>query len=362
MLNGIFLNLQFSAGIVLFAFALLQFGYRKRDFLNYNLAGLFFCLSYIIFNTWIFGSGSAYTFRMLLHVDISVAYAIGPFAYFYLRTATGGTIPGRYAFAVNFLPSLSSLAGIIIITATVPEIALYYKTHSPILPVSAIHPFLYYIDILSNISILIYVIISIASIFPVIRNQNHREVGALRFILIFMSLVALCIAAVVTSLVIRRYHIMLISIYLLTILSISYFFFCFRYPEITQKAIREGRLIRDDASPLNPDDSAAVVARIDTLMREQKLFTDENLSIRTLSETMKIPQHVLSKAINDSLDMNFRSYLNKHRIDEAKRLLSENAKMSVLEIAFKTGFNSKSSFNQVFLKLTGKTPREYRAV
>jgi len=296
-----------------------------------------------------------------LHLDIAVAFAIGPFAYFYLRTVTGGSIPGRKIYAINFLAPLAAFAGIIAVKATDGGIAEYYHTHSPVLPYTALNPVIYALDLLSNVSVLIYVTLSILSILPVLRNRNNRAVGELRFILIYMTLVALSMSVVIGSLITRQYYGMLIAIYILTILSIAYFFFCFRFPEFTQKAIREGRLIRDDASPLNPDDSAAVVARIDSLMREQKLFTDENLSIRNLSEMMMIPQHVLSKAINESLGMNFRSYLNIHRIDEAKRLLSENAEMSVLEIAFKTGFNSKSSFNQVFLKQTGKTPREYRA-
>jgi AraC-like DNA-binding protein len=361
MLHSVLLNLQFSAGIVLFSFALLQFGYKNRDFLNYNLAGLFFCLAYIIFNTWIFGSGSAYSFRILLHLDIAVAFALGPFAYFYLRTVTGGSIPCNRVYAINFIPTLAAFAGIIAVNAADGHIAEYYKTHSPILPYTAINPFLYCLDLLSNISILIYVGMSITSILPVLRNRNNRAVGELRFIIVYMTLVAISISVVIGSLIAERYHAMLIAIYVLTILSITYFFFCFRSPEFTQKAIREGRLIRDDASPLNPEDSAAVISRVDSLMREQMLFTDENLSIRTLSETMMIPQHVLSKAINESLGMNFRSYINILRVNEAKRLLIENPGMSVLEIAFKTGFNSKSSFNQVFLKQTGQSPREFRA-
>ncbi|HEY1405828.1 MAG TPA: helix-turn-helix domain-containing protein [Spirochaetota bacterium] len=59
--------------------------------------------------------------------------------------------------------------------------------------------------------------------------------------------------------------------------------------------------------------------------------------------------------------MNFRSYLNSFRIDEARSMLIEKPELSVLEIAYATGFNSKSSFNELFIKSTGLSPRDFRS-
>lgn len=361
MQNSIALNLQFSSGIILFTFALLQLIYRNRSFLNYNLSGLYFCLSYIIFNTWIFGSGSARHFPMLITVDTAAVFAIGPFSYFYIRTVTGGDLPGKKAYALNFLLPVVALFSILFLNATEPSIASYYKSHSPLLPYTEIHPFTYGADILSNVSVFIYGLLSIANIAPALKNRKHRSIRELRFIIAYMAAIGALILIVIISLVFIAYTVTLFSIYVLSSLATAYFFFCFRYPEFSQKAVREGKILRADASPVNPEDTSAVIARIDSLMKDQSIFTDENLSLKTLSETINLPQYVISRAINDSLGMNFRSYLNRYRINEAKQLLSGNHGMSVLEIAFKTGFNSKSSFNQVFKNIEGKSPREYRA-
>jgi AraC-like DNA-binding protein len=80
-----------------------------------------------------------------------------------------------------------------------------------------------------------------------------------------------------------------------------------------------------------------------------------------VSRMLGVTPHQLSRIINDMTGMNFRNYLNSFRVREAQNLLHEKPDMSVIEIAFSIGFNSKSSFNDAFLKTTGVSPRDYRS-
>jgi AraC-like DNA-binding protein len=54
--------------------------------------------------------------------------------------------------------------------------------------------------------------------------------------------------------------------------------------------------------------------------------------------------------------------VNEYRIKKAMEILRDpqHEKMTVLEVLYEVGFNSKSSFNTVFKKYTGKTPTQYR--
>ncbi|RTZ46849.1 AraC family transcriptional regulator [Chryseobacterium arthrosphaerae] len=55
-------------------------------------------------------------------------------------------------------------------------------------------------------------------------------------------------------------------------------------------------------------------------------------------------------------EKNFFQYVNEFRVEQAKKLLKEtNSKLSILGIAYESGFNSKTSFNTTFKKLTGQT-------
>ena len=58
----------------------------------------------------------------------------------------------------------------------------------------------------------------------------------------------------------------------------------------------------------------------------------------------------------------FFDFINSYRIDDATEILADldNNKVTVLEIMFEVGFNSKSSFNTAFKKHTGFTPTTYR--
>ena len=58
----------------------------------------------------------------------------------------------------------------------------------------------------------------------------------------------------------------------------------------------------------------------------------------------------------------FFEMLAWYRVEEAKRLIREDpeARLTVEDIAEQVGYNSKSSFNTVFKKLTGQTPSEFR--
>ena len=77
---------------------------------------------------------------------------------------------------------------------------------------------------------------------------------------------------------------------------------------------------------------------------------------------MNIPDRELSALINHKLNQHFFDFVNEYRIKKAMEILRdpENDRMTVLEILYEVGFNSKSSFNTVFKKYCGQTPTQYR--
>jgi len=104
------------------------------------------------------------------------------------------------------------------------------------------------------------------------------------------------------------------------------------------------------------------LARLNICMEEKKPYLDENITIKDLADELEIPPHHLSIVINNRLGKNFYTFINEYRIREAVSILNdpENSDASIIAIAFRAGFNSKSTFNSVFKKLTGLTPSEYR--
>jgi AraC-like DNA-binding protein len=97
-------------------------------------------------------------------------------------------------------------------------------------------------------------------------------------------------------------------------------------------------------------------------MEARRPWLEPDLTLDQLAAQLKLRPKLLSQAINEGLGQNFFEFINTYRIEEAKRLLTDPAdkRITVLEVLYQVGFNSKSSFNTVFKKQTGLTPSEFK--
>jgi AraC-like DNA-binding protein/uncharacterized membrane protein len=97
-------------------------------------------------------------------------------------------------------------------------------------------------------------------------------------------------------------------------------------------------------------------------LQEEKIYLDSELSLAQLSKKLNILPYQTSELIHRQYQASFFDLINRHRIEEVKRRLNDAAYQhyTILGIAMDCGFNSKSSFNTAFKKLTGLTPSQYR--
>lgn len=97
-------------------------------------------------------------------------------------------------------------------------------------------------------------------------------------------------------------------------------------------------------------------------MQNSKPYLEPELTLEQLASQLSMKPRVLSQMINEILGQNFFDFINRYRIDEASLLLTnpKDKKITILEVLYGVGFNSKSSFNTLFKKYTGLTPTEYR--
>jgi len=104
------------------------------------------------------------------------------------------------------------------------------------------------------------------------------------------------------------------------------------------------------------------IALLNKLMNESEPYLDPSLTLYDLSRQFNIPTKELSMLINNDLNQHFFDFVNGFRIRKAMEILKDPGKkdLTVLEILYQVGFNSKSSFNTAFKKYTRLTPTEYR--
>ncbi len=101
--------------------------------------------------------------------------------------------------------------------------------------------------------------------------------------------------------------------------------------------------------------------QIQEVMAKDKPYLNPKLTLNHLAQICHVNPQQMSRALNEGFGKNFYDYINHHRIAEFKQLVSltENKEKTVLEMAYKVGFSSKTTFNRAFKKSTGQTPSEY---
>ncbi|HNX97044.1 MAG TPA: two-component regulator propeller domain-containing protein [Candidatus Aminicenantes bacterium] len=115
-------------------------------------------------------------------------------------------------------------------------------------------------------------------------------------------------------------------------------------------------------SALTPERAAEIEERLLMAFATDRLFLDPGMTLKKLAEKLRVHPNYLSQIINEK-GRSFSQFINGYRIEEARKQLLDPQKrnVSILSIAYDTGFYSKSVFNTAFKKITGQTPSQFRA-
>lgn len=118
--------------------------------------------------------------------------------------------------------------------------------------------------------------------------------------------------------------------------------------EVKRKLIPDEELVR-------------IKSQLENMMKTRQPYLDSELNLIRLAEMLSVSTHHLSYVINTGFQKNFFQYVNEFRVEYAQKLLKDSqSKLSILGIAYESGFNSKTSFNTTFKKITGQTPSEFK--
>ncbi|MDJ1467908.1 helix-turn-helix domain-containing protein [Xanthocytophaga flava] len=153
--------------------------------------------------------------------------------------------------------------------------------------------------------------------------------------------------------------IMIVFLFTLAYTGYSSFTF-FDTPQTSDVPLTESET--QSESPLFPNyNDRTELARMENLLKETKLYTQPKLSLEDMANALHLPSRYVSYLINTYYATNFHSFINTYRVEEVLRKINDPAEQhkTLLALALESGFNSKSSFNQVFKLHTGQTPSTY---
>jgi len=115
-----------------------------------------------------------------------------------------------------------------------------------------------------------------------------------------------------------------------------------------------------NSATLQADDLKRYQQKLEKFMDEHQPYLDPELTIEKLSELTRIRKLSLSQTLNKGFNKNFFTFIKEYRIRHVEQILkNRTGNSTIMDIAYQSGFNSKTGFNRAFKEVTGKTPTEY---
>lgn len=127
---------------------------------------------------------------------------------------------------------------------------------------------------------------------------------------------------------------------------------------ITEKKVKEA-VYRNMINPKVMDEMKEKILRI---VYQQKRYKDKDFSAKKLAEELGTNTRYISAVVNVKFQMNYTSFVNKFRIEEAMAILVDKRYQSLKmeQVSDMVGFSNRQSFYASFYRLMNMTPREYR--
>lgn len=137
-------------------------------------------------------------------------------------------------------------------------------------------------------------------------------------------------------------------------------------PEIFMKSNvimdKEETPVKYKKSGLDDLSANEIEQKLIDVMEKQKPYLNSELTLNKLGELLGVSNHHLSEVINSKLNRTYYDFINEYRVEEFKQRIHDpsNSNFSIIAIAMDSGFNSKTSFNTIFKKMSGQTPSQFR--
>ena len=337
---------------------------RNSDHKSFGWLGIFFLLLAINFLDGILLLNASYlNFPRLIFWEDPFAFLYGPLILgFSLQTTSGGQLkPG---FLLHLIPFLLLELAVVFFhfnysSDQIQDIILLILSQKP-------HATLFVGTLVISLHVLLYIKMALKVL------DHHKDKLKQRYASISIawaySLIRLTLMIFLLSLfntTIQYFGTKAIYTFALLLLIVGSIALTLR---VLLQALKQPMLRSDDPSApatsfyMAPEEVSILKDRIASALRRNKRYTHSELTLKDLAAEVECDERSVSYVINRSMADNFYDLINNYRIEEAKRIFETNPdpRLTILEVLYSVGYNSKSSFNTQFHKKTGLTPSKYR--
>lgn len=360
--------LNIIAVVIGFFFSLIILGYKKgRKTTRRLIAAFIMMYSFETFNTLIYHSRLVLIYPHLSRVFTQVYFTLGPLLYLYVKSLTQQNFKFKAAYLWHFLPFCLGVIYIIPYYIQSAEYKIQFLLNFPIQTDTGLQILL--VSRFVQLFLYIFFTTKLLSDYSNKIKHSHSSIEAIRLDWIKCLLLLMAFA---------------VFLYLI------YYFCRIFFPPISNlpstmlmicrplialfvgyKGLTQPEIFSEDEptespkkykqSTLTQKQADAYLQKLLELMEKKRPYLNSDLTANELALQLGISYRHLSQIINEKLHQNFFDFINRYRIEEAKKRLVQNRdkNYSILAAAYDAGFNSKSTFNMVFKKYEHMSPSEF---
>ena len=333
----------------LFALMLLSLALHLLDY-SLSISGLILHLPHLIFSTY------------------PLLFVIAPLFYLYVRSYLRMSLGSRWALAGHFGLAILVLLSMLPFYLQTANFKLEFLQAIGEDAFINLPPEQFVIMFLQIGQFLVYAYLSYrcvveqeASTTRFRTNGNVPKIRWLKRAILAFGLFSVFFGLMTIILLVQNAYRLEIDYVVVLLLSLLIFvigYIALSQPKLFQEGLKKGR----SHTQLTASSATSLEQQLQAVMEADKPFLREDLKISDLANLLGVPAHHLSELLNNELHISFADYINQHRIETAKSLLSdpEHQSNKILAIAFEAGFSNKATFNRVFKQSTGLTPSAYR--
>jgi len=352
ILNSVIL---FGGGLALLL-AFVQLFHDRSIFKNILLFVIFLTLGIIHFHVYITSATPGFNSNIASDIFLISKYLLGPSMYILFLAVFRKDFIFYYELFLHFVPVTFAILFVIV------DI---YGIKNPQGLVSSIRFYLLknslpeHLHTLGFALLFVYICaIGLRFDISILKREKSNRLFIIGFtvvVMLFAVIVLLILGIFTGSFLWTR-----LALTLTTFFFIYWFVIVQIYPEIFSSSIKKKKASSRNGDLLHGLDLDLIEKRLCQLMEQEKLFCDEDISIKRLADLISIQPAQFSYYLNHKLGINFNNFINRYRVNEAIEMMKQDNDRSLLDIAFSAGFNSKSAFYEAFTKETGMSPAKYR--
>lgn len=306
---------------------------------------LVFILSVELLYGWLFMTESIFYVPHALRLNTSLVFLLGPAIFLFIRSLIEPELKWKWVHLLHIIPFIIVFIYFIPLYISPPSVKLEYMRNMYVsLPDDSI-----VFGAARRIQQGIY-LIAILSL--IVKKKRHLKLNPSANIVYFIFTLYTLLWLISMGRYLFSFHLLTGLIDSIALSAIAVFLV---YYQISVNKIYHGK-------SLDPYQFQQYEKHIKYIFQFDKDFLNPNYTIQDLSHRLDLSVSKVSRIINQGMETNFNNLINSYRVEKAIELLSDKKYncLTIEAISKQSGFNSTSSFNYNFKKLTGKTPKQYR--